>query len=275
VRWRHGDTLRSSDATTDVRQPAAVDLQGRLGRLSSLHPSSADYANTGWDRAKALCTDAWQRHQERWPRPEGKTERTKLDSSAERQLAAACEKIEAAERHITGWLRSMEADHPGRRLAGLEFRLKDRDRLIDKAAKDARDKPDRTVAGALTLVPDAVRYTLCYNDDDYSSGVVDDIARLRAGGFEMLKFKNYWGHAEYRGINSHWCDGTTGQRFEVQFHTDVSFEAKQLTHGAYERIREPESISDRRELRELHDLQRKVTSRIPEPPRATDLRSQP
>ncbi len=45
-------------------------------------------------------------------------------------------------------------------------------------------------------------------------------------------------HDEYRGINSQWRDSQTGHRFEVQFHTVPSFEAKQVTHGAYERLRD-------------------------------------
>src|SRR6266581_699577 len=32
----------------------------------------------------------------------------------------------------------------------------------------------------------------------------------------------------------------SGRRFEVQFHTSISFEAKQLTHLAYERLRTPQ-----------------------------------
>ena len=39
---------------------------------------------------------------------------------------------------------------------------------------------------------------------------------------------------QYKGINSQWIDPESGQRFEVQFHTRISFEAKQLTHDAYE-----------------------------------------
>jgi hypothetical protein len=52
----------------------------------------------------------------------------------------------------------------------------------------------------------------------------------------------------------------------VQFHTEISFECKQLTHRTYERLRDPAAITDRRELRELHKLQRDVTANIPPPP---------
>ena len=38
----------------------------------------------------------------------------------------------------------------------------------------------------------------------------------------------------------------TGQRFEVQFHTRISFEAKQLTHDAYKRCgrQRPDKLRD-------------------------------
>ena len=49
----------------------------------------------------------------------------------------------------------------------------------------------------------------------------------------------HWSDDKYKGINSQWIEPDSGQRFEVQFHTRISFEAKQLTHHAYERLRTP------------------------------------
>ena len=49
--------------------------------------------------------------------------------------------------------------------------------------------------------------------------------------------KNLWHADQYKGINSQWCRSETGTRFEMQFHTLESLEAKELTHEAYERIR--------------------------------------
>ena len=60
------------------------------------------------------------------------------------------------------------------------------------------------------------------------------------------------------------CD--TGQRFEVQFHTRISFEAKQLTHGAYERLRTQQA--DSFEELVLEAFQKKVTAEVPVPPGA-------
>jgi hypothetical protein len=219
-------------------------------------------------------TEAWQRHQERWPRPEQKAERKEPTTAVERDLADGCDKIQAAEQQITNKLRAVEAQQPGRTLTGLEFRLKGRDRLIEKARHDVVDKPGRSLEAALALMPDAVRYTFCYDANDYAIGVRRDIDRLKTAGCDMLKLKNCWSEPEYRGVNSQWRDGRTGQRFEVQFHTSISFECKQLTHDAYKRLRNPLPTTSRRELSALHKLQRDITAKIPEPPGVRDIGDQ-
>ena len=60
--------------------------------------------------------------------------------------------------------------------------------------------------------------------------------------------------------------------FEVQFHTQASLEAKELTHKAYERIRGTAQDEEREELKEF---QRRVNSMIPIPPDATDIEDYP
>jgi hypothetical protein len=219
-------------------------------------------------------TEAWQRHQERWPRPEQKADRKEPSTAVERELADGCDKIQAAEQEITSKLRAVEAQQPGRTLIGLEFCLKGRERVIEKAAQYMREMPGFTPAQALAMVPDPVRYTFKYATDAYSNGVQADIGHLKSSGFEMIKLKNYWGNPEYKGVNSQWRDAATGQRFEVQFHTSISFECRQLTHDAYERLREPADVTDRRELRALHKLQRDVTSKIPLPPGTNYIRDE-
>ena len=58
--------------------------------------------------------------------------------------------------------------------------------------------------------------------------------------------------------------------FEVQFHTQASFEAKQETHAAYERLRAP-AAEDQSEIHSLRAYQREVTAKIPIPPGAADI----
>jgi len=100
-----------------------------------------------------------------------------------------------------------------------------------------------------------------------------DIERLKEQGFEQLKRKNFWSGEEYKGINSQWLDQATGQSFELQFHTRISFEAKQLTHGSYERLRSGQA--DEFETMVLKAYQREVSGVVPVPPGATDIPDYP
>ena len=105
-------------------------------------------------------------------------------------------------------------------------------------------------------MPDAIRYTFQYQAAHYTQGVWMDIERLKSQGFELQKLRNSWSDEQYKGINSQWIERDTGQRFEVQFHTRISFEAKDLTHDAYERIRSKQA--DVFEELVLEAFQRKV-----------------
>jgi hypothetical protein len=169
---------------------------------------------------------------------------------------------------VTPAMRRIEAEDPNRSLVGLEFRLKGRERLSDKVA-EAVEERGRSVVEALGLVKDAIRYTFCYSEDGYTEGVLADCQRLEDEGFGRFDRKNSWEGYEYKGINSHWRAPGGGQIFEVQFHTRSSFESKQETHWAYERLRAlPE---DEAEVRELRAFQQKVTAKIPIPPGAADI----
>jgi hypothetical protein len=96
---------------------------------------------------------------------------------------------------------------------------------------------------------------------------------LQNQGFDLVKLKNAWLDGQYKGINSQWVDSATGQRFELQFHTRISFEAKQLTHGAYERIRTQQA--DEFEEMVLEAFQQKVTVEVPVPSGAVGIPDYP
>ena len=122
-------------------------------------------------------------------------------------------------------------------------------------------------------MPDTIRYTFQYREARYTQGVWSDIERLKGEGFKLHKLKNSWSDEQYRGINSQWIEPDTGQRFEVQFHTRISFEAKQLTHTAYERLRTKQA--DVFEELVLEAFQKKVTADVPVPPGAADIPDYP
>jgi hypothetical protein len=184
-------------------------------------------------------------------------------------IEEGCDRIREIEATVvTPAMRRIEAEDPNRSLVGLESRLKGRERLSEKVA-EAVEERGRSVVEALGFVKDAIRYTFCYSEDGYMQGVLADCRRLEDEGFGRFDRKNSWDGDEYKGINSHWRAPDEGQIFEVQFHTRSSFEAKQETHWAYERLRAlPE---DEAEVRELRAFQRKVTAKIPIPPGAADI----
>jgi len=78
---------------------------------------------------------------------------------------------------------------------------------------------------------------------------------------------------QYKGINSQWVEPETGQRFEVQFHTRISYEAKQLTHDAYQQLRTQKA--DKFEQMVLEAFQKKVSTEVPVPPGAIDIPDYP
>ncbi len=96
---------------------------------------------------------------------------------------------------------------------------------------------------------------------------------MKDQGFRLDKLKNYWSDDQYKGINSQWIEPRTGQRFELQFHTSISFEAKQITHPAYERLRTKQA--DTFEELVLEAFQKKFTAKVPIPPGAIDISDYP
>lgn len=175
---------------------------------------------------------------------------------------------EVAEKTIIPGVLSVEAEDPTRRLAGFDKRLKGIDRLKEKIADFLGPSSNLSAAELLDTVADAVRFTYTYSESRYSQGVLADVQRLKTRGFELDKLKNTWTSDQYKGINAQWVEPGSGARFEVQFHTQASFEAKELSHRAYERIRsiiDPSSETDR-EAAELAGFQSSVNATIPIPP---------
>jgi hypothetical protein len=183
---------------------------------------------------------------------------------------------EVGERAIIPGLRAVEAEDPTRNLAGFEHCFKRPDRLREKIADRVRTK-GRSAAETLAQIPDVVRFTFQYSEAAYSAGVLKDVERLEAKGFTHVEQRSTWQDDQYKGINSRWQEPESGVSFEVQFHTHASLEAKELTHGAYERLRcitgqTPEADQETLELKEF---QRRVNSMVPIPPRVADVNGYP
>jgi hypothetical protein len=256
----------TGDAAEPTRRPDGTDKRGY------------------WDSVPRFI-DMWADHEKRWPERQHATEpgcsadpagsyrsRGGLELNPERhaETVEAISRMHKAEPAISADIQTIakENTHSGW-LEGFDRRIKGDDRLKEKIAAQVAAESDKASSVILQKIPDAVRFTLCFEPESYTQGYYDIKARLEALGHEVYQSTNYWADSEYKGINTRWVT-QEGQRFEVQFHTPESFHAKQyVTHMAYERLRDPQ-IADG-ERRELEDFQREVSSHIRIPNGTADI----
>jgi hypothetical protein len=193
-----------------------------------------------------------------------------LDPETNAEVDRGYERIrDIGENVIAPGMRNIEGADPDRHLIGFEHRLKGADRIKEKVANQLRSTPGLSSTQALSVIPDAVRFTFQYNEGSYTADVRADIERLQDSGFRQVELRNTWTSEQYRGINGRWREPQSGQLFEVQFHTPASFEAKQLTHEAYERLRNPATSDDERG--ELNAFQSLVCDKIRVPPGTDEI----
>lgn len=283
----HAAQSGNTHVETRTRQEYYSDLRVTVSREESAATryvvATEDAASERWQETARESRLMWSEYERRWP----PAERPAVDRSRDpdgswrvdgdrllgvadnSRVDAACDRIaKREEEKISPALRAIERQDPDRHLVGFEHRLKGHDRIKEKVydgIKFLKHSPEE----AVSLTPDTIRYTFQYRESRYTQGVWTDIERLKGEGFELDKLKNYWSDDQYKGINSTWIEPGTGQRFEVQFHTRISFEAKQLTHTAYERVRSKKA--DSLEELVLDAFQKRVAADVPVPRGAADI----
>jgi len=288
-----GRAARAGGVQAEIRhrQEYYADLRVAVSAEESVTAQRAaareQAAAQKWDGSAKESRWMWTEYQRRWPPEErppvdksanppgswrGEGNRS-LDRAVNGRVESECDRVTERERErISPALRAAESQDPDRHLMGFEHRLKGRDRIKEKVCRSIKNF-GRSPEQAVSHVPDAIRYTFQYQEARYTQGVLADITRLKDQGFELDKLKNSWSDEQYKGINSQWIEPDSGQRFEVQFHTRISFEAKQLTHGAYERLRSRQA--DKLEELVLEAFQKKVTAEVPVPPGADGIPDYP
>jgi hypothetical protein len=243
-------------------------------------------ARDQWSEAVPELRGTWEKIKEKYRYEEREEPTPQADGGAwhgkggRRLDAAQNEEIdrgyagirEAGEKTIIPGILAVEAEDPTRCLAGFDKRFKSEDRLKEKIADEIRSTPGTTPTQALAAVSDAVRFTFLYSETAYTTGTRNDVERLEARGFIQVERRNTWTSDQYKGINTRWREPESGVTFEVQFHTQASLEAKELTHKAYERIRSmtEETPEANREIAELKEFQRETNAKIPIPPGVTE-----
>ena len=239
---------------------------------------------SSWQERLPEMRALWERHLERWPeKPTPSVDRSADEPGSWRGdsglfLSAAdnktadriLDRARQTEQKLTDSMTAIETEIPGASLVGLMHRLKHEDRFKDKVAENLALKPGSSADKEASAVSDAVRYTYQLPSDGYTRGYEEACGRLQQDGYSLIRSKNLWAEEQYKGINSRW-QTTTGQLFEIQFHTRDSFEAKQLTHPAYERIRN--NLATKEEMGELHQFQELVTRSVSIPSGAAEIPS--
>ena len=287
-RQEYDADLRAACAAQERTEPAGPSEPGTRSKpAEATEDSHQAQASTTWEETAELSRSMWTEYKRRWP-PEERSDGDESDdlrrsgnqdgdggpdNTRSDELERECDNIAEKERNtVSPRLRDVESCDPDRHLTGFEFRRKGRDRIKEKAAKGMEEN-GLSLKEAIASVPDAIRYTFQYHETGYTDGVRADIERMEEHGFELSILKNSWSADQYKGINSQWIDPESGQRFELQFHTRISFEAKQITHSAYERLRT--GRPDPLEHLVLEAYQAKVTAAVPIPPGAADIPDYP
>ena len=277
-RGRIYEVMRAHDSAETAGKPSDAAAK-------SQHDQADGPGQRGYRDEVPRFMDMWADHETR--RPEPRRHAADLSSDAptsphrngnllpdlERhtETAEAIGRVREAEPGLSADAQAIEQENRhGGWLEGFKHRLKGKNRLLEKVAEGlTTSSPDATPKQVLRLIPDAIRFTFCFQPENYTRGYYDIKEGFESRGNEMYYSKNYWTDHEYKGINTRWVTAE-GQRFEVQFHTPDSFHAKhQVTHLAYERIRD--TSTRRAELRELHAFQREVSSWIQVPDGAIDI----
>jgi hypothetical protein len=278
-----GQQPDASPAETRYREEYYHALRTQVAQEARAQDRQQATEADTWAETADQARWMWGEYHRRWP-PEERPPADKsgdppgswrsdssgyLDSATNARIEAECDRIvEREQEKISPAMRDTENQDPTRHLIGFEHRRKSRDGIKEKVCATINDF-NRSPEQAVSLVPDAIRYTFQYEEACYSQGVRLDIARLKDQGFTLDILKNSWSDDQYKGINSRWIEPDTDQRFEVQFHTRISFEAKQITHDAYERLRTRQP--DLFEHMVLEAFQRKVADSVPVPPGATEI----
>ena len=208
--------------------------------------------------------DMWVDHQKRWPNAQRPATDRSADSERHAETADAIAHMRKAEPGLSADAQAFvqENDHYGAWLAGFEHRLKGEDRLKEKITEKLEAEPRMTAAEALREVPDAIRYTFCFQPENYTRGYYDIKERFESRGYEMYYSQELVDQSRVQG-NQHPMDNprrSSGSRCSSTLRI-ASTPSTYVTHDAYERIRDPATSDEERA--ELKAFQR--TSCPPDP----------
>lgn len=158
------------------------------------------------------------------------------------------------------------ANKNGGELQGLEYRVKTPSSTFEKM----HEREEGTDIGEMK---DVIRYTEIYSPDKLAEGTNASLRDFESRGYTVDKVKNTWDdeNTAYRGINAN-LTSPDGQKFEVQFHTQESFDLKNgELHSLYEQRRT--MADDDPRAADLDDRMSELSSQLERPDNIDEVKN--
>jgi len=147
-------------------------------------------------------------------------------------------------------------------MAGLNNSLKTKSSLTRKLRDDSA-KQGTTPQQAAANIGDALRYTIQLPEKGFGDAANNVLKSLADAGNQPLKVSNsFVPGAPYKGVNTVFQDAS-GQKFELQLHTEQSLAVKEVNHQMYEEARLPGTSVAR--AQQLGQQMQKNSDAIPTP----------
>lgn len=236
------------------RSSARQKLTSGLGSMANAARGGALIAQSMTPEERSARTKAgWAKRKRARPqmsmprvrgrKPAALSDKDRADAEAKRIVSRAT----AEEPKITADIQDV-VNAQGGKMYGLEFRLKEVDSLARKILSKSKAK-GVTPEEYGSEIADAVRFTAIRDEPppgQYANMIKTTIDSLESKGYEILELETHWQQGDaYNGI--HLVARTqSGQRFELQFHTTQSVEAKFANHPLYEEMRLDDTSPARR-----------------------------
>lgn len=163
----------------------------------------------------------------------------------------------------------------GARMEGLDFKFKGLDSLVRKIKSKVRED-GKTLEEASHDMKDVLRYTMILDENNFVDGFEKTRENLTKLGYNIYRVKNTFHYGEsYKGLNTNVKD-SQGNIFELQFHTQKSFDIKMgPLHKMYEEQRELD-LSYPEEVERADYLEEKmieISKSIPSPKNIESIKS--
>jgi len=178
---------------------------------------------------------------------------TILSKEKEKSLESIiCERLNIAkiiEPDVTALLEKLSKKHHFK-LVSLDTKFKTTESSIRKAKQIIENKftdepSDNDLRNIVYSIEDYLRYTIIISDRTFTAKVNKIISELKSKSYKVIRLNNRFSRPTYKDIISWYASenkGSIDYAFELQFHTEASFNAKKINHFIYQITRQYEDI---------------------------------